>query len=79
MQLPDDGRGPADERDAECRGDEAAAEPVIDLAAIEKDFKCSRAEADEKDARGVDLQAAAGSGGLTFHREGGRVLHQPAA
>ena len=47
-QLPEDCRGPADERNAECRGDEAAAEPVVDLAAIEKDFKCSRAEANER-------------------------------
>ena len=67
-QLPEDCRHPADDCDAECPGDEPAAEPVIDLAAIEEDLQRGRTQANQSDADGIDLQAAACSRGLALDR-----------
>ena len=78
-QLPENCRHPAYDRDAECPGDDPAAEPVIDLAAIEEDFECCRAEPDQQDPGGIDLQTAAGARGFTLDGECGRVLHQAVA
>src|ERR1700761_4363864 len=78
-QLPENCYYPTHDRDAECPGDDPAAEPVIDLAAIEEDFECCRAEPDQQDPGGINLQSAAGTRGFALDGERRRVLHQAVA
>src|SRR5207302_9097568 len=57
-ELPEDGGGEAADADDEHPGDEAGAEPVVDLAAVEEDFEGGGAETDEGDTDAVDAEFA---------------------
>jgi|SRR5882757_7424388 len=60
VQLPEDCDGEAADADDEHPGDEGRAEPVVDLTAIEEDFECGGAEANQCNANAVDVELAAG-------------------
>src|SRR6185312_1268752 len=77
--FPDDGSDPSNDGDGEHPADETAAEPILDLAAIEGDFEGCRCQCDQCDSDSVDPQPAILSNRGSLGIECRWIFDQPAA
>ena len=75
-QLPEDGGGETADADDEHPDDEAGAEPVVDLAAVEEDLEGGGAEAYEGDADAVDREFSVFADGLALFGVGVGVVDE---
>ena len=79
IQFPEDRGHEATGRDHKQTGDDWRAEPVVDLTAIEEDFKGCGAEADEGYADPIDPQfAVARANRFALFFKGWRIVNKAA-